>query len=150
MILPTPDDTWELGRRLAGLLVAGDLVLLTGPLGAGKTVLAQGIGAGLNVDVPVTSPTFVIARVHPGGRLPLVHVDAYRLGGLTEIDDLDLDAAQEESVTVVEWGAGLADALADSHLEISLDRSAADGSRWAEFRAAGGTWPQRLSVLMSA
>lgn len=150
MILPTPEDTRELGRRLADLLVAGDLVLLTGLLGAGKTVLVQGIGAGLNVDVPVTSPTFVIARVHAGGRLPLVHVDAYRLGGLAEINDLDLDAAQEESVTVVEWGAGLVDALADSHLEISLDRSASDESRRADFRAAGGTWPQRVSVLTSA
>jgi len=149
VILPTAGDTRELGRRLADLLVAGDLVLLTGPLGAGKTVLAQGIGAGLGVLTPVTSPTFVIARAHVGGRLPLLHVDAYRLGGLAEVDDLDLDADTAGSVTVVEWGAGLADQLADSHLQIRLDRSAADGSRRADLLASGGTWPQRVAALTS-
>src|ERR1043166_5869279 len=98
--LPTVDDTRGFGRRLAGVLRAGDLVVLSGPLGAGKTALAQGIGAGLGVRGEVTSPTFVIARVHPpdptrGGRVPLVHVDAYRLGAVpdprAEVDDLDLD-----------------------------------------------------------
>ncbi|MEN3357842.1 MAG: tRNA threonylcarbamoyladenosine biosynthesis protein TsaE [Mycobacteriales bacterium] len=124
--LPAAADTRVLGQALAGLLRAGDLVVLTGPLGAGKTVLAQGIGLGLRVTGPVTSPTFVIARVHRGGRLPLVHVDAYRLGSVAEVDDLDLDAALDDSVTVVEWGAGLVDQLADDHLEVRLSREPGD------------------------
>src|SRR5438094_5053580 len=100
----------DLGRRLAALLRAGDLVILVGGLGAGKTTLAQGIGAGLGVRGPVLSPTFVIARVHRDGRIPLVHVDAYRLGSVAEVDDLDLDATLDESATVVEWGAGVVEA----------------------------------------
>ena len=103
MKLATVEDTRDLGARLAGIARAGDLILLTGPLGAGKTALSQGIGTGLSVSGTVTSPTFVISRVHRGGRLPLVHVDAYRLGGRLELDDLDLDASVEESLTVVEW-----------------------------------------------
>src|SRR4051795_1341430 len=112
-----------LGMRLAEVLRAGDLVVLTGGLGAGKTTLVQGIGAALGVTAPVVSPTFVIARVHRGGRLPLVHVDAYRLGSVDEVDDLDLDAALEDSVTVVEWGEGLVEDLAGARLEVRLQRS---------------------------
>ena len=110
----TPAGMQALGRRLAGLLHAGDLVVLSGPLGAGKTTLVQGIGQGLGVRGPVTSPTFVIARVHPAlGRGPgLVHADAYRLGSVAEVDDLDLDASLDDCVTVVEWGEGLVDGLA--------------------------------------
>lgn len=117
-------DTTALGTGLGRLLRAGDLVLLTGGLAAGKTTLTQGIGAGLGVRGPITSPTFVLARVHPSvvGGPALVHVDAYRLGGLAELDDLDLDASLEESVTVVEWGRGLAEDLAEDRLEISLDQ----------------------------
>jgi tRNA threonylcarbamoyladenosine biosynthesis protein TsaE len=117
----------DLGVRLAGLLRAGDLVVLSGDLGTGKTTLTQGIGDGLKVRGPITSPTFVIARVHPSlcGGPPLVHVDAYRLGGLAEVDDLDLDASLDEAVTVVEWGAGLVEGLAADRLVIEL--SAADG-----------------------
>ena len=113
-----------LGRRLARVLVAGDLVVLTGVLGAGKTTLAQGIGAGLGVRGPITSPTFVIARVHPSqsGGPDLVHVDAYRLGSIAEVDDLDLDATLEDAVTVVEWGEGLVDDLSTDRLEISIER----------------------------
>jgi tRNA threonylcarbamoyladenosine biosynthesis protein TsaE len=109
-----------LGCRLAGRLRAGDLVLLTGPLGAGKTTLVQGLGEALGVRGRVTSPTFVIARVHPSLRdgPALVHVDAYRLGGLAEVDDLDLDLAG--SVTVVEWGEGLAEGLSADRLEITI------------------------------
>jgi tRNA threonylcarbamoyladenosine biosynthesis protein TsaE len=111
-----------LGRRLAGLLRAGDLVILSGSLGAGKTTLVQGIGAGLGVRGPVTSPTFVIARVHPSltGGPDLVHADAYRLASPAEVDDLDLDEAMSSSVTVVEWGGGLAEGLAADRLEITI------------------------------
>ena len=128
----------DLGREIAGMLHAGDIVILSGPLGAGKTTLTQGIGDGLRVRGPVTSPTFVIARVHPplpkeaapgpaghepsSVRLPLVHVDAYRLGSTLELDDLDLDTDVEDAVTVVEWGEGLAEGLAPDRLEISITR----------------------------
>jgi tRNA threonylcarbamoyladenosine biosynthesis protein TsaE len=124
--VPTAARMRELGRQLAGLLRAGDLVVLTGPLGAGKTTLVQGIGEGLDVRGPVTSPTFVIARVHPamGGGPALVHADAYRLGSRAEVDDLDLDADLDGSVTVVEWGEGLVEELAPGHLQIKIDMSA--------------------------
>ena len=122
MIVTTPAAMHDIGRKLAAVLEAGDLVVLVGSLGAGKTTLAQGIGAGLGVDGPVLSPTFVIARVHRGGRLPMVHVDAYRLGSVEEVDDLDLDASLDESVTVVEWGAGLVEQLATHRLEVHIDR----------------------------
>jgi tRNA threonylcarbamoyladenosine biosynthesis protein TsaE len=142
--LPTPADTFGLGRELAGILRAGDLVVLVGPLGAGKTALTQGIGAGLGVTEPVTSPTFVIARVHNGGRVPLVHVDAYRLASVADVDDLDLDASAEESVTVVEWGQGLVEQLADEHLEVRLDRRD-DDVRTARLIPHGPGWEQRLA-----
>ena len=144
--LVTVDDTRAFGRRLAAVLRAGDLVLLNGPLGAGKTALAQGIGAGLGVTGDVTSPTFVISRIHRGGRLPLVHVDAYRLGGVAEVDDLDLDATLEESVTVVEWGGGKVEQLADAHLEIRIERRD-DDSRLVELVPHLGDWAERLQVL---
>jgi tRNA threonylcarbamoyladenosine biosynthesis protein TsaE len=128
--VPTAALMRELGRRLAGLLRAGDLVVLTGPLGAGKTTLVQGIGQGLGVRGPVTSPTFVIARVHPaaGAGPALVHADAYRLGSRAEVDDLDLDADTASSVTVVEWGEGLVEELAPSHLEIEITMAPAAGA----------------------
>lgn len=122
-----------LGRRLARLLRAGDLIILSGPLGAGKTTLTQGIADGLGVRGPITSPTFVIARVHPPLRSPaapgtrgpaLVHADAYRLGSAIELDDLDLDADLATSVTVVEWGEGLAEGLAEDRLEIHITPAA--------------------------
>lgn len=131
-----------LGRDIAERLQPGDLVLLVGSLGAGKTTLAQGIGAGLGVDGPVLSPTFVIARVHGGGRVPMVHVDAYRLGSVAEVDDLDLDASLDESVTVVEWGAGLVEPLASHRLEIQITRSPDedDESREVVLAAFGDRW----------
>jgi tRNA threonylcarbamoyladenosine biosynthesis protein TsaE len=142
LVLHGADATQELGRRLAGDLRAGDLVLLSGPLGAGKTALTQGIGAGLGVRGAVTSPTFVLARVHPGA-LPLVHVDAYRLresgSSRLELDDLDLDASLDDSVTVVEWGEGLAEDLADARLEVLLDRPDED-TRIARITAYGARW----------
>ena len=142
-VLPTPADTRALGADLAGLVRAGDLVVLVGPLGAGKTALTQGIGEALGVREPVTSPTFVIARVHRGGRLPLVHVDAYRLGGVADVDDLDLDASTDESVTVVEWGQGLVEQLADEHLEVRLDRRH-DDVRTVQLVPHGPGWTERF------
>jgi tRNA threonylcarbamoyladenosine biosynthesis protein TsaE len=120
----TSGEMRDLGRRLAALLRAGDLIIVSGPLGAGKTTLTQGIGSGLSVRGPVTSPTFVISRVHPhagGGSGPaLVHVDAYRLGSVLELDDIDLDADTDMAVTVVEWGEGLAEGLADDRLQVTI------------------------------
>lgn len=141
VLCPTPESTRALGRRLGTLLRAGDLVLLTGDLGAGKTTLAQGIGEGLGVRGPITSPTFVIARVHPSlrGGPDLVHVDAYRLGGLAELDDLDLDADAGRVVTLVEWGHGLAERLAPDRLEIALERSGS-GSDDRQARTLRVTW----------
>jgi tRNA threonylcarbamoyladenosine biosynthesis protein TsaE len=136
----------ELGERLAGLLRPGDLIVLSGPLGAGKTTLTQGIGAGLGVRGPVTSPTFVIARVHPSlrGGPDLVHADAYRLGSRLEVDDLDLDTDVDSSVTVVEWGENLAEGLAASFLEIAIARPPAG----PDAAAAGqdGDEPRTLRV----
>jgi tRNA threonylcarbamoyladenosine biosynthesis protein TsaE len=147
--LTTVDDTHAFGRRLARVLRAGDLVLLTGPLGAGKTVLVQGIGAGLGVAGPITSPTFVIARVHRGPT-PLVHADAYRLGDRpdprAEIDDLDLDASADDAVTVVEWGAGLVEQLNDEYLQVGIDRLD-DDTRVVTLVPHGGDWAARLREL---
>jgi tRNA threonylcarbamoyladenosine biosynthesis protein TsaE len=138
--VPTSADMQSLGERLARLLRPGDLVVLTGELGAGKTTLVQGIGAGLGVRAPVLSPTFVIARVHRDGRVPLVHVDAYRLGSDAEVDDLDLDADLEESVTVVEWGAGLVERLAADRLVVSIIRPGDDEARRVRVEGIGARW----------
>ncbi|MDX6299816.1 MAG: tRNA threonylcarbamoyladenosine biosynthesis protein TsaE [Nocardioidaceae bacterium] len=143
----TAEDTRALGERVAGLLRAGDLLVLSGDLGAGKTTFTQGIGARLGVRGPVTSPTFVISRVHPSvvGGPALVHVDAYRLGGLAELDDLDLDTSLADAVTVVEWGSGVAEALAEDRLEIEILRPHGDAHPDAETRtlrvtAVGPRW----------
>ncbi|MEV0278398.1 tRNA (adenosine(37)-N6)-threonylcarbamoyltransferase complex ATPase subunit type 1 TsaE [Streptomyces sp. NPDC050610] len=122
----TPERMRELGRGLAALLRPGDLVLLTGELGAGKTTLTRGLGEGLDVRGAVTSPTFVIARVHPplGDGPALVHVDAYRLnGGLDEMEDLDLDVSLPESVVVVEWGDGKVEELSEDRLHVVIERA---------------------------
>jgi tRNA threonylcarbamoyladenosine biosynthesis protein TsaE len=132
-------ETHAWGARFGALLKAGDLVVLTGGLGAGKTTLTQGIAEGLGVRGPITSPTFVIARVHPSlvGGPGLVHVDAYRLGGLAELDDLDLDASLEGAVTVVEWGHGVAEQLSDDYLEVTLS---GHQTRTVELVGHGGRW----------
>jgi tRNA threonylcarbamoyladenosine biosynthesis protein TsaE len=148
MILATADDTRAYGAKLAAVLRAGDLVVLTGPLGAGKTVLVQGIGAGLGARGPVLSPTFVIARVHRGGRLPLVHVDAYRLGSLEEVDDLDLDVELADSVLVVEWGSGKVEQLSDARLDVELARAPDSESRTLTVRPHGGDWADRVAALV--
>jgi tRNA threonylcarbamoyladenosine biosynthesis protein TsaE len=145
--LPTAADTQAFGRRLASLLRPGDLLVLTGPLGAGKTALAQGIGAGLGVPGRVVSPTFVIARVHRGGRIPLVHVDAYRLDSLAEVDDLDLDVDLADSVTLVEWGAGLVEQLAEARLRVEIERLPESEERRLRLVPEGGDWPDRLVAL---
>lgn len=145
-VLATAEDTRAFGAELGAVLRRGDLVVLTGDLGAGKTTLTQGLAEGLGVRGPVTSPTFVIARVHPSlvGGPDLVHVDAYRLGGSAELDDLDLDADLEESVTVVEWGEGLAEQLAADRLEVVLARSGSEEEdrqeRTVRVRRVGARW----------
>ena len=125
--VPDPDAMRSLGQSLADQLRAGDLVVLSGELGAGKTTFTQGIGEGLRVRGNITSPTFVISREHPplDGGPPLVHVDAYRLGGIDELDDLDLDTSLDDAVTVVEWGEGIAEGLAESRLEVRIFRALA-------------------------
>src|SRR5690348_14623550 len=141
--IATDGDMRDLGRRLAPLLRAGDLVILAGPLGAGKTTLVQGIGAGLGVRGPVTSPTFVIARVHPVADGPgpvLVHADAYRLGSISEVDDLDLDTDVASAVTVVEWGSGLAEGLAEDRLEISIEPDRDSDVRTVTINGHGARW----------
>ena len=146
--LSTVEETRAFGRALAAVLRPGDLLLLIGPLGAGKTALAQGIGAGLGVSGEVTSPTFVIARVHKGP-LPLVHVDAYRLGAVAdpraEVDDLDLDASLDESVTLVEWGEGMVEHLSEAYLEVRIDRMD-DDTRVVQLIAHGGDWSDRIDA----
>ena len=128
MTLRSAEDARVFGVALAGVLRRGDLVILSGDLGAGKTTLTKGIGAGLGVRGEITSPTFVIARVHPplNEGVPLVHVDAYRIGGIGELDDLDLDTDLDDAVTVVEWGEGVAEGLADERLELRLLRAVGD------------------------
>ncbi|HIZ35223.1 MAG TPA: tRNA (adenosine(37)-N6)-threonylcarbamoyltransferase complex ATPase subunit type 1 TsaE [Candidatus Ruania gallistercoris] len=151
IVLPDAAATTALGRRLAALLRAGDLVILTGELGAGKTTLTQGIGAGLGVRGRISSPTFIIAREHhPLGTGPgLIHVDAYRLTTLAEVDALDLDSSMAEAVTVVEWGADLVEQLAQDRLEITLERPrgstdphAAEPPRRAVLRGVGPRWAE--------
>jgi tRNA threonylcarbamoyladenosine biosynthesis protein TsaE len=145
--IATDGDMRDLGRRLAALLRAGDLVILAGPLGAGKTTLAQGIGAGLGVRGPVTSPTFVIARVHPplAGGPALVHADAYRLGSFGEVDDLDLDTDASSAVTVVEWGTGLAEPLAEDRLEITIEPDQDGDVRTVRINGHGARWHGALA-----
>lgn len=151
ILLPTAEDTHRLGVALGEQLTAGDLVILSGSLGAGKTVLTKGIAVGMGVTGIVMSPTFVIARVHrPATRgTPLVHVDAYRLAGPTEFDDLDLDTDLTAAAVVVEWGEGRAQQLAEDHLLVRLERHP-DDSRSAEFAAAGPRWETVIAAVMDA
>ena len=138
--IATADEMFALGARLGNQLKAGDLILLNGPLGAGKTLLTQGIGSAFGIT-GITSPTFVISRVHQGS-LPLIHVDAYRLliDGQANLylDDLDLDSAISDSVTVIEWGGAEAARLSDQRLEINIDRS--DEIRQVTFDGIGDRW----------
>ncbi|MGI8416722.1 MAG: tRNA (adenosine(37)-N6)-threonylcarbamoyltransferase complex ATPase subunit type 1 TsaE [Nakamurella sp.] len=151
--LPEPENTLALGAAVGRRLLAGDLVLLSGDLGAGKTALTKGIAVGMGISDTITSPTFVLARVHYGsldGRpTTLVHVDAYRLGGALELDDLDLDTDLERAVVVIEWGEGIAGALAPDPLHINLIRHQ-DDSRTATLTAAGDRWRVLLEEVVVA
>ena len=141
--LPTAEDTFALGARLGEQLRAGDVVVLSGPLGAGKTVLAKGIAQTMDVEGAVISPTFVLARVHPArrdGAPAMVHVDFYRLLDhdrldlLGELDSLDLDTDLDDAVVVVEWGEGLAERLSEHHLDVRLQRGVDSDVRTATWR----------------
>ena len=150
--LDTVQGTHALGEALGSRLTAGDLVILSGSLGAGKTTLTKGIAAGLGVAGRITSPTFVIARVHrPAAAtgVPLVHVDAYRLAGALELDDLDLDTDLTAAAVVVEWGDGVADRLSDDRLIVELTRLP-DDSRTARLTAVGDGWRERLPAVLAA
>ncbi len=150
--IATSDEMHDFGVRVGGMLRAGDLLVLTGPLGAGKTTFTRGIGEGLRVRGPVQSPTFVIARTHPSlaGGPPLVHVDAYRLGSGLELDDLDIDA--ERSVVVVEWGRGLAESMAEHWWDIEIERptgargGVSDGGDGPEDASEERDEPRRLTI----
>lgn len=147
----TADETRAIAARIGSQCIGGDVLVLSGDLGAGKTTFTQGLAIGMGITEPVTSPTFVISRVHRGTGPSLVHVDAYRLGSLAELEDLDLEADLAESVVAVEWGRGYAEALSPDGLDIVLTRSDAEGDdersvsleprgiRWASILA--GEWP---------
>jgi tRNA threonylcarbamoyladenosine biosynthesis protein TsaE len=150
-LLATPYDTMAFGRSLGASLRAGDLVLLAGPLGAGKTTLTRGIADGLGVGGRVSSPTFVLARVHAAGAagVPLIHVDAYRLGGdLAQLDDLDLDTDLERSAVVVEWGEGSAERLSSDYLVVRMSRRDDDVREIS--LEPHGSWASRMSALPTA
>lgn len=148
---PTAEDMQGLGRGLAGLLAPGDLLIASGDLGAGKTTLTQGIGAGMGVSGAIISPTFVLARIHPhpSSGPGLVHVDAYRLGSFAEVEDLDLEVSLADSVTLVEWGTGVAEGLSDDRLEIDIRRSLdpEDETRWVFLTPIGPRWTSVRSEL---
>lgn len=140
MKIASAQEMFDLGQKIGKQLKAGDLILLNGPLGAGKTALTQGIGAALGIS-DVTSPTFVISRTHKGS-LPLIHVDVYRLqesgNAAIYLDDLDLDSARESAVTVIEWGGAESARLSDERLEVEIDRN--EDARIITYRAIGPRW----------
>jgi tRNA threonylcarbamoyladenosine biosynthesis protein TsaE len=150
-VVPTPEAMRELSARIGRACRGGDVLVLTGDLGAGKTTFTQGLARGMGIAEAVTSPTFVIARVHvnPGSGPDLVHVDAYRLGSVVEMDDLDLDADLDRSVVVVEWGGGLAGGLSDDPLEIVIERpdEIGDETRVLSVSAGGARWPDALAAI---
>ncbi|MCZ3387321.1 MAG: tRNA (adenosine(37)-N6)-threonylcarbamoyltransferase complex ATPase subunit type 1 TsaE [Actinomycetia bacterium] len=143
LVIADADAMRTLAARVAPGCRVGDVVVLSGQLGAGKTTFTQGFASGLQVAGAVTSPTFVIARVHRSkvGGPDLVHVDAYRLGGLAELDDLDLDASIAESVTVVEWGEGLAEALSEEVVHVAIERDSELNESASDARRVTVTWP---------
>lgn len=140
--IESAEEMVELGKSLAGVLAAGDLVVLIGPLGAGKTTLTRGVGLGLDVTGTVSSPTFVIARTHKreNSDVPLVHVDAYRLGSPAELDDLDIPFSK--AIVLVEWGKGLTEGIAENWLEININRDTTGETetRTVEITGFGPRW----------
>ncbi|MGH9282815.1 MAG: tRNA (adenosine(37)-N6)-threonylcarbamoyltransferase complex ATPase subunit type 1 TsaE [Acidimicrobiales bacterium] len=144
------DDTRELGVALSSVAQPGDLILLAGDLGAGKTTLAQGFGRGLGVDEPIISPTFVLARIYKG-RLPLVHADAYRMENLNEVSDLDLaELLDDGSVALVEWGDVIAPVVPANYLELRLEFGPGDDDRAIRIRPVGTAWSIRLGAVRTA
>ncbi len=144
IVVQTVEDIHRVGRVIGERAMPGDLIMLNGPLGAGKTTMTQGIADGLGVTSHVSSPTFVIAHTHPG-RFDLVHVDAYRLQSMDELDSIDLDASLEDSLTVVEWGAGKVETLAGSRLEIDIERPIGGGAD-LDPEDLGGDEPRTLTL----
>ncbi len=162
------DQTRSLGEDLGRILAAGDLVMLSGGLGAGKTTLTQGIGIGMGVRGRVASPTFIVARVHPSlnGGPDLIHADAYRIKDLSDLETLDLDSSLDEAVTVVEWGEGKTEAMSDERLSIEVRRASGgqaetdgdiidlehmdDGTRLIVLRAHGHRWDGVLDAVVAA
>ena len=139
--IKTPEDMEQLGEALAAKLVAGDLLLLSGDLGAGKTTLTRGIGQGLGAIGTIQSPTFVLARTHKTTAGPnLVHVDAYRLGSAVELDDLDIDF--EKSIVIIEWARDFLDDLYESWLLVEIDRSSQDDRRTVKISGHGPRWQE--------
>lgn len=150
--VPTADAMRALGRAVGRQCRAGDLVILGGDLGAGKTTFTQGLADGLGIAERVTSPTFVIARVHahPAAGPDLVHVDAYRLGSALELDDLDLDADLSRSVVVVEWGGGIAESLSPERLELAIARSDGEADEARSVTISGhGRWAGLLDEVVA-
>ena len=142
----SPEDTLALGRRLASLLRAGDVVLLTGRLGTGKTLFTSGIAEGLGVSGPITSPSFIIARTYRDGFLPLTHADVYRLGSRSEFDDLELIDLAHDGVLVIEWGEAVAQAVPDDHLSVHIDMGGPE-SRVFRFESSGSWDSRRLDEV---
>jgi tRNA threonylcarbamoyladenosine biosynthesis protein TsaE len=145
--LADAEATTALGARLAAIVEAGDVVVLSGPLGAGKTTLAQGFGRALGVTAAIRSPTYTLVDVHESGRLPLLHLDAWRLGDSTEVEGLGLDEAPVGAVLLIEWGELIAPLLSDSWLVVRLDRPVGTDVRTVELEPHGGTWADRLADL---
>ena len=147
---PTADDMRALGAAVGSACAGGDVIVLSGDLGAGKTTFTQGLGRGLGIEERVTSPTFVIARAHahPAAGADLVHVDAYRIGSAIELDDLDLDTDLSSSVVVVEWGGGLAERLSAQRLDVVILRGADEMDETREVRVTGhgARWVQSLDA----
>jgi len=146
-VLTDAAEMMRFGQSLGKLLQAGDVLILDGPLGAGKTTLTKGLALGLGVTEPITSPTFVISHVHQGARASLVHVDAYRLGSHIEFDDLDLDADLDASVTVVEWGEGRAEGLSEEPLYVRIAPEDGGDVRHLTLQGSGARWTAIIDTL---